>query len=133
VHVHLIWAKSSALLAFLASFVIGFGVWALAPRIAGTPLPWDAKWPFYSAILLGAGLAFSLARLGAWTGFFGIWAGQIAALILLPLDRTTNMLGSTAWWVLGVVGTGVGSLILVVGWWLGNGIDRWIGKRGRSH
>jgi|GEM_PF-1759722 len=111
------------------SILIGFGVLALSPRLVGTPLPWDADWPFYSTILLGAGVLVSLLSIKPWLGFFGIWAGQITALLVLPLDRTANMLGTTVWWVLGVGSTGVGALILVVGWHLGETIHRRINKR----
>lgn len=114
--------------AIVISIVVGFGVWGLSPRLVDTPLPWDADWPFYSAVLLGTGILVSLVTIKPWPGFFGIWTGQIVALLVLPLDRTTNMLGQTAWWVLGVVGTGVGALILAVGWYLGKAFHRRIKK-----
>ena len=106
--------------ALIISMVVGFGVWALSPGLVNTPLPWDADWPFYSTILLVTGFLVSRVTVKPWRGFFGIWAGQIVALLVLPLDRTTNMFGPTAWWVLGFVSTGVGALLLVVGWYLGN-------------
>ncbi len=110
--------------AIIVSNVVGFGVWAFSPRLVDTPLPWDADWPFYSMILLGTGFLVSLITIKPWLGFFGVWTGQIVALLVLPLDTTTNMLGPTAWWVLGVVSTGVGALILVVGWHLGKTLFR---------
>jgi hypothetical protein len=115
--------------AIVISIVVGFGVWALSPRLVDTPLPWDAHWPFYSTILLCTGFLVSLLTTKPWPGFFGIWTGQVVALLVLPLDRTTNMLGPTAWWVLGVVSTGVGALMLVVGWYLGKTLYRRIKKR----
>lgn len=110
--------------ATVISILVGFGVWALSPTLVDTPLPWDADWPFYSTTLLVTGFLVSLVTIKPWLGFFGIWAGQMVALLALPLDRTTNMFGPTAWWVLGVVSTGVGALILVAGWYLGKTLHR---------
>ena len=115
-------------MAIVITIVVGFGVWALSPRLVATPLPWDADWPFYSTVLLGTGFLISRFTMKPWLGFFGFWAGQIVALLVLPLDRTTNMLGPTAWWVLGVLSTAVGALILVVGWYLGQTLHRRIKK-----
>ena len=67
--------------ATVISIVVGFGVWALSPRLVDTPLPWDADWPFYSTILLGTGFLVSLVTIKPWFGFFGIWTGQIVAPI----------------------------------------------------
>lgn len=105
--------------AMAVAVAAGFLVWALSPRLTGQPLPWDAKWPFYSLVLLAAGLVAS--QLGQRMGFSfaATWAGQVIALVTLPLDRTANMMGQGAWWVLGIAATGVGSLILVLGWLLG--------------
>lgn len=115
--------------AIVISSLVGFGVWALSPRLVETPLPWDADWPFYPTVLLGAGFLVSLLAAKPWLGFFGVWTGQVVALVVLPLDRTTNMLGSTAWWVLGVVSTGFGALILVFGWYLGKIFHRRLTRR----
>lgn len=102
----------------------GLLVWALSPGITGTALPWDATWPFYSSAFLATGLIVSQVAHRMWPCVIGAWAGQVAALIALPLDRTTNMWGETAWWVLGIVATGVGSLIVAAGWMAGRAIRK---------
>lgn len=108
----------------VSAAVSGFLVWALSPSLAGTPLPWDASWPFYSIVFLVTGLIVAQFARIMWLAVIGAWAGQLVALIMLPLDRTVNMWGEEAWWTLGVVGTGVGSLIVVAGWILGNTIRK---------
>lgn len=108
---------TQAMAAAAISALAGFSVWAFSPRLVGTPLPWDAQWPFYSMVLLGTGLLVSLFTRTPWPGFSGMWTGQIIALFVLPLDRSTNMLGPTVWYLLGVVSTGVGALIFVAGWY----------------
>ena len=115
-------------MAIIVTTAVGFAVWALSPSLVDTPLPWDAAWPFYSTILLSTGFLVSQVTIKPWLGFFGVWAGQVFALVALPLDRTTNMFGPAVWWALGVVGTGVGSLILVVGWLLGKTLQRKLKK-----
>jgi hypothetical protein len=121
-------SKGSTPLARAAAVIVtaaaGFAVWGLSPRLVGTPLPWDATCPFYSTTLLSIGFLVSRLASTQWLGFFGVWAGQVIALVVLPLDRTNNMLGPAVWWVLGIAATGVGSLILVVGWFLGNALYR---------
>lgn len=104
--------------AMAVAVAAGFLVWALSPRLTGQPLPWDATWPFYSLVLLGAGAIASQLGRRMWVGFAATWAGQVVALFTLPLNRTQNMMGQGAWWVLGLVATGVGSVILVLGWLL---------------
>ncbi|MBS3964111.1 MAG: hypothetical protein KGZ80_06395 [Methylomonas sp.] len=108
--------------AAVVSAAAGLLVWTLSSELAGTPLPWDAAWPFYSSVLFGTGLV--VAQLTHRPGFcvLAAWAGQIAALILLPLDRTTNMWGEAAWWVLGILATGIGSLLVAGGWIAGRAI-----------
>jgi hypothetical protein len=90
----------------LGAFVFGFGLWASAPWLVGTREPWDAQAPFYytGAMLLGgAALGGALPRHCA-AATLGLWAGQAISMLLLPgHDRT--------WAALGVVTTGVGSLI----------------------
>ncbi|MFZ5524281.1 MAG: hypothetical protein ACOY9D_09415 [Pseudomonadota bacterium] len=103
---------------------LGYSVWALSPRLLGTPLPWDADGPFYSAILLGAGWLAGKMDAQVWRGYIPVWLGQVLALAILPLDRTANMLGSNAWWILGIAGTGVGSLMFVAGGYLAQALRR---------
>lgn len=108
----------------LISTAAGFLVWGLSPKITGTPLPWDAPWPFYSSALLVTGLIVAQPAHRMWPCVFGAWVGQVVALLVLPLDRTTNMWGEGAWWVLGIVATGVGSLIVAAGWLAGRAIRK---------
>jgi hypothetical protein len=88
------------------AFIFGLGLWASAPWLVGTREPWDAEFPFYYTGLMlfgGAALGAAFPRHSA-TAFVGIWVGQLMASLALPgHDRT--------WAHLGVVTTGVGSLI----------------------
>lgn len=113
--------------AILAVAATGFLVWALAPRLVGTPLPWDASWPFYSLTMGVTGLVASQLSAHVWTCVAAAWLAQIVALVVLPLDRSANMLGVETWWVLGVIATGIGSLIVAAGWFLGRGLLKWLG------
>jgi len=110
----------------------GFLVWELAPSLTGQPLPWDAPWPFYSLVMGTAGFAIGQFSRGVWLCIAAAWAGQVVALIVLPLDRSANMLGVGAWWVLGILATGVGSLILWIGWALARLWRRKLAERKRA-
>lgn len=119
--------------AVLISATAGFLVWALAPTLVGVPLPWDAAWPFYSLMMGMAGLAAAQLSARGWICVGAAWAGQIVALVALPLDRSTNMFGVGAWWVLGVVSTGIGALVLGAGFALGRFVSNWLaGKAARK-
>ena len=104
------------------SAAVGLLVWGFSPELAGTPLPWDAAWPYYSGALFATGLI--VAQFIHRPGFcvLAAWAGQVAALAILPLDHSTNMWGGTAWWVLGILATGIGSLLLAGGWIAGRAL-----------
>ena len=108
----------------LVSTAAGFLVWALSPKLTGAPLPWDAPWPFYSCVFLAAGLVVSPIAPRIWPCVIEAWVGQAVALFVLPLDRTTNMWGEGAWWTLGILATGAGSLIVAAGWVAGRVIRK---------
>jgi hypothetical protein len=81
----------------------------------GTREPWDAPLPFYytGAMLLGgAALGGALPRHSA-VAYLGLWAGQAISMLLLPGHDLT-------WAALGVVTTGVGSLIGLAGYLAGS-------------
>ena len=106
-------------IAVLLSAATGYLVWALAPALIGEPLPWDAPWPFYSVVMAAGGLASSLFSARGWMCAGAAWFGQVLALVVLPLDRSANMMGVGAWWWLGVFATGIGAVLLGVGFALG--------------
>lgn len=112
--------KDSAAIAVAATGA--YLVWALSPRLVGTPLPWDASWPYYTLAMGLVGFAVAQISSHGWACVVAAWAGQVAALVVLPLDRTANMFGVTAWWTLGVVATGLGALILGAGYALGRAV-----------
>lgn len=104
------------------SAAAGLLMWLFSPEIADTQLPWDAAWPYYSGTLFATGLIVAQLVQRPWFCVLAAWIGQLAALAILPLDRTTNMWGETAWWVLGILATGIGSLLLAGGWITGRAI-----------
>jgi hypothetical protein len=96
--------------AFLAAAAATFAVWAASPALTGRVEPWDAEWPYYggASLLLGAAVGLALPRRFA-SSFFGAWAGQAAALLVLPgNDR--------AWFLLGAITTGIGSVVFLAGY-----------------
>ena len=99
---------NSRILAFLSSLCLGFGVWALSRTFTGQSEPWDATFPFYVITFLIGGSIISLItghhHILCW---FGVWIGQVAALLILPgLDRS--------WILLGAITTAAGSMIAVL-------------------
>lgn len=106
-----------------SAFAFGFGLWASAPWLVGTREPWDAEIPFYytGLMLLGGtalGAAFPQRSVAAFLGF---WAGQFIATLVLPgYDRT--------WAALGVITTGIGSLIGLGGYLAGALLRRLLTK-----
>ena len=96
-------------LAFLASFCLGFGVWALSRTVTGQAEPWDATFPFYLiTFLIGGGIISLITGHHHILCWVGVWIGQVAALLILSgLDRS--------WIVLGVITTAAGSIIAVLG------------------
>jgi len=97
------------------AFAFGFGMWASSQWLVGTREPWDVDVPFYYTGLMlfgGAALGAAFPRHSA-AAFGGIWAGQLIATLVLPgHDRT--------WAYLGVITTGVGSLIGLGGYLAGS-------------
>jgi hypothetical protein len=106
----------------LGSAGAGYLVWALSPRVTGEPLPWDASWPYYSLWLIGCGCALSLVTRRYAPVVLAVWIGQVTALVVLPLDTSANMWGEGAWWVLGVLSTAIGSLLALIGLWIGRSV-----------
>ena len=90
--------------------LLTFLIWASSPLLFAQVEPWDTPYPFYSvtAFLGGALLGYRF-RGGAFLAvFLGAWVGQALALLVLPgHDRT--------WFLLGVVTTGIGSFVVLVG------------------
>jgi len=93
----------------LFSAITGFLLWALSPAITGHNEPWDAPYPFYSIVLIGAGALWALIRRRREpVGILGVWLGQVLALCVLPwLDRSAVIVGA--------VTTAVGSLFFLLG------------------
>lgn len=98
----------------LGAALLTFFVWVGSPLLFAQVEPWDTPYPFYSiTVFLGGGLLGYRFRGGALLPLFlGAWVGQIVALLSLPgHDRT--------WFILGVVTTGIGSLVALAGGALG--------------
>ena len=105
-------------ISFLCPAVITFGIWAASPVFFGIVEPWDTPTPFYSAASLLGGALLALAYpVLLLHCFLGAWAGQIVALLVLPgVDR--------GWFLLGVISTGIGSLVFFAGALLGGWLRR---------
>jgi len=111
--------RSIAAAAGLRAALLTFFIWAISPVLFGQVEPWDTPYPFYTiAIFLsGALIGYRYRGVALLPCFLGAWAGQIAALLILPgHDRT--------WLALGAVTTGIGSLLAVAGAALGALIRR---------
>ena len=95
----------------LAALVAGSLLWALSPMVVHRREPWDAEWPFYLIVVVAAGM---LSRIlgGRWREtVLGFWLGQVAAIAMLgTADQRASL-------PVGVVTTGVGSLLTLPGWW----------------
>lgn len=111
-------------IAFAAAVISGFGVWASSPYITGRGEPWDADFPFYSIVLVVAGIIVGfLSPRKIWICFLGVWLGQLCALAILPLP------GGDGWFLLGAITTGIGTLASLVGW----GIGAFAGSKSKAH
>lgn len=97
----------------LAGAAVGFGIWLVAPVVAGRAAPWDAAFPLYGVVLISSGILVGLMGprprfLGWLTSWIGTWAGQVLALLILPwLERVSLPAG--------VASTGLGSSLFVIG------------------
>lgn len=119
------YARGSA----LAGAAVGFGVWLVAPFVAGRAEPWDASYPLYSVALIGSGILLGLLgprprHLGWLTSWAGAWAGQVVALLALPWLEPAAI--ST-----GIVVTGLGSSLFVMGTAAGTLMGILARRRGR--
>lgn len=102
--------KRTSVACVMTAFAVGFGLWASAPFLVGVREPWDAELPFYyTALMLLGGGALGVGFPGRpGCALLGIWVGQAVAFLVLPgHDR--------AWAWLGVMTTGLGSLLGVAG------------------
>jgi hypothetical protein len=94
----------------LGGALLTFFIWASSPLLFAQAEPWDTPYPFYSitAFFGGCLLGFRFRGGALLPSFIGAWVGQVVALAALPgHDRT--------WFGLGVVTTGVGSLVVLAG------------------
>jgi hypothetical protein len=106
--------RAVSFIAFAVAVIFGFGVWAASPYVVGRREPWDANFPFYSVILIVTGLIVGwLLPRKIWLCFLGVWLGQVFALAVLPG-------GQSGWLLLGIITTGLGSLISLIGWLIGS-------------
>ncbi len=105
--------------AVFGAAVLTFSIWALSPPIFGQLEPWDTPYPFYSLASLvgGALLGFAVPRHFV-ACFLGAWAGQIAALLFLPGH-------DQGWLELGLLTTGIGSVVLATGAAIGSRLRGW--------
>jgi hypothetical protein len=111
--------RSADLGCALGAAALMFGLWAGAPGLLGVLEPWDTDYPVYATAALLAGAALGYLSRGALLALFlGAWFGQIVALVALPgHDRS--------WLFLGVLTTGLGSLVVVAG----GAVGGWLRKR----
>lgn len=99
----------SWILAFVAASTLSFLVWALSPVLVGQTEPWDADVPFYSIGFLICGAAVGAVFRGRLAAIYlGAWAGQLVALVVLPSS-------DLAWFLLGMMTTGIGSVFFLAG------------------
>jgi hypothetical protein len=69
-------------LVVLAGAGIGYALWVGAPAIVKTQEPWDAAWPYYSAVLITFGFFVRLVTSADYAAvFIGLWLGQIFAIL----------------------------------------------------
>lgn len=120
--------KRTSVACAVTAFAVGFGLWASAPILVGVREPWDAELPFYySGLMLLGGSALGASFQGrVGSAFLGIWVGQAVAFLVLPgHDRT--------WAWLGVMTTGLGSLLgvggFLAGWLLRSSVSRAVSRR----
>lgn len=108
---------------------IGYGVWAAAPAIVHKSQPWDAQWPYYSAVLITTGGLVRLRTSADYVALFlGLWFGQNLAIFVLPLDRTDWWGGPVFQALIGMLSTGAGALISLVGYLAGSAIRSRFGR-----
>lgn len=104
--------QSEWLVPGLAAAILAYAVWASSPLLFSAVEPWDTPYPFYSVTLFFGGLFIGYVFSAVASPALGAWAGQVAALLTLPgHDRD--------WILLGVVTTGIGSLLVLAGVLLG--------------
>jgi hypothetical protein len=107
---------------FFVAATFGFCIWAFSPLLTGHNEPWDSEYPFYILVSLGGGVGLGLLAPRYITAcYLGVWFGQVIACGVLPgLDR--------GWLVLGIVTTGIGSLLALIGMVIGSVIRKLIEK-----
>ena len=100
---------------------IGYALWVTAPAVVKVQQPWDAAWPYYSAVLITFGCFIRLATSADYPAvFLGLWAGQIVAILGLYSPHYWG--GPVFQAFIGTISTGVGALISLVGYLAGSAI-----------
>jgi hypothetical protein len=104
---------------------IGYALWVTAPALVKTQQPWDAAWPYYSAVLIAFGSFVRLVTSADYAAvFLGLWSGQIFAILGLYSPHYWG--GPLAQASIGTISTGVGSLISLLGYLAGSAIrSKW--------
>lgn len=89
------------------AWLSGFLLWALSPMIIHRREPWDAEWPFYLVVIVIAGAVAGLFGTNRLQTVAWVWAGQVTALATVV---------GREWFPLGVITTGIGSSLSLLGW-----------------
>jgi hypothetical protein len=108
---------------FFGAFALGILLWVTSEPVIGHTEPWDSAAPYYSAVMMFGGIVLGVGwshyRAKMW-GYLGAWLGQFLGALLVTGDRS--------WWLLGLVSTGVGSLWIPFGMWVGGALREKIGR-----
>lgn len=100
--------KLSQTQVFIISAIFGFCIWAL-PILKYHSEPWDVGGQSYLIVSIAGGFILGmLAPRYFAVCYLGAWLGQVLACGVLPgIDH--------AWLMLGVLTTGIGSILVLVG------------------
>ena len=102
--------------------ILGAGIWIASPIFTGHVEPWDSEGPFYLPVMVVGsfivGLLFSPGSnvrsvgnellIGVLGCFFGVWIGQLLAIMIIPTIEKV-------WFLLFLLTTGIGSLLALPG------------------
>lgn len=104
------------------SFAAGVAIWGASGLVTGKREPWDSSGPYFVITLFAAGvLSGAMVPRRFWLSWFGVWAGQVAGMLLFdlplgPMAPLGMLVALPLYSLITLIGAALGALVGLVVW-----------------